>query len=284
MIVSLGLACVAVAWGLLANSQVILFDGAFTLIGTALTGFSLAAARLSKREPSARFPFGLEAVVPLAVGMQGLALLGMIAYAAMEAVRVILDGGSEVAAGAVAAYGAATAAAALGVWAWISRVDPTSDLLDAEARSWWAGFILSVVVLLGSLIAIGLRAFGLTGVEPFVDPVLVLIACLLLIPIPIGMVRTMLVELLEGAPDAEIVEAVSGVIRSVQEEHRLPDPILRVAKVGRKLYVEAAFVVEEAWDVAGEDRVRRSTDVALAELPYDLWLNIELTGDPELAL
>ncbi len=282
--VSLAIALFAVSLGLLANSQVVLFDGVYTLIGMALTTLSIAAGRVASRGPSVRFPFGLEALIPIVIGVQGLALLGTIAYAGLEAVRVILDGGSEVAAGAVAVYGAVTALASLLVVRRLRKADPTSDLLDAEAKAWWAGFILSSVVLVGSLGALGLRALGLTGIEPFVDPVLVLIASAVLVPTPLAMLRATAVELLEGAPGPEVMGPVSVAIDEVRDEHGLPDAILRVSKLGRKLYVEADFVVAQGtWDVAGEDRVRRAVAARLDPLPYDLWLNVELTTDPELA-
>lgn len=282
---SVVVAVVAVVWGLLANSQVILFDGAYTLLGMALTGLSMGAARVAARGPTARFPFGLEALVPLVIGVQGIALLGTIAYATLEAVRVILDGGSEVAAAAVAGYGAFTAVISLVVYRRMRTADPTSDLLDAEARAWWAGFLLSMVVLVGSLGALGLRAAGLTAIEPFVDPVLVLLASALLLPTPLAMLRTTLVELLEGAPSPAVLEPVERAVAAVRAEHGLPEPILRVSKLGRKLYVEVDFVIPDGvWDVAGEDEVRRAVGAGLADLPYDLWINVELTTDPELAL
>jgi len=275
---------VAVVWGLAANSQVILFDGVYTLLGMSLTGLSIAAARVSRRPPSARYPFGLEAVVPLAVGAQGLALLGVIAYAALEAVRVLLAGGAEVAAAAVAGYGAFTAILSLAVHRWMRAADPTSDLLDAEAQSWWAGMLLSAVVLVGALLALGLRWAGLEGAERYVDPVLVLVASVILLPVPVGMIRDTAVEILEGTPAPGIMEPVARAVAEVQAELGPPDPILRVTKLGRKLYVEADFVVPDGvWDIAGEDRVRRAVDRRLAALPYDVWLNVGLTTDPELA-
>lgn len=282
LLITFSLALVAIIWGLLANSQIILFDGVYALLGTALTAVSMAAARISRLSPTDRFPFGFEAVVPLAVGIQGAAMLGTIAYASLEAVRVILDGGSEVAAGSVAIYGALTAAACLGAWAYLRRADPTSDLLAAEAKSWWASMILSVVVLVGALLALGLRAAGISAVEPFIDPSLVLIASAILLPTPLGMLRTMVVEMLEGSPSSEIRDLVVAATDAARTRFDLPEPTLRLSKLGRKLYVEADFVVDSGWSVADEDEVRRHVREALSDLPYDVWLNVELTTDPEL--
>lgn len=281
---AVAVAALAIVWGLLASSQIILFDGVYGLIGIALTAIGLGTSRLVDAGPSARFPFGLEALTPIVIGVQGVALLGTMAYASLEAVSTILDGGSEVAAGSVAAYGLVTAVLSYVVFRRMRTADRTSDLLDAEARAWWAGFVLSVVVIVGALVAVGLRAAGLAA-ERFVDPVLVLVASAMLLPMPLRMLRTTFVELLEGRPPPEVLDPVRAAVEQVRAEFDLPEPILRVSKVGRKLYVEVDFVVDEGtWDVDGEDDVRRAVDRRLDELPYDIWLTVELTADPALAL
>ena len=97
------------------------------------------------------------------------------------------------------------------------------------------------------------------------------------------MIRTTVVELLEGAPDPSIQRPVRAAVHDVRVEHGLDDPYLRMTKVGRKLYVEVDFLVSgRDWDVAKEDEVRRSLQRRLEPLPYDLWLNVELSGDEGL--
>jgi predicted Co/Zn/Cd cation transporter (cation efflux family) len=91
------------------------------------------------------------------------------------------------------------------------------------------------------------------------------------------MVRTIVVELLEGAPAPELIESVRTAAELVGAEHGLDRPVLRVGKVGRKLYVEADFVVLAGqWDIADEDRVRRALAAQLRALQFDVWLNVEL--------
>ncbi|GAA0478821.1 hypothetical protein Aca07nite_86290 [Actinoplanes capillaceus] len=281
LVASAVLAVLGVGWGLVAGSQAILLDGVYTLIGMALTSLSLRAARLMDAGPTPRYPFGRESLAPLVVGMQGLVLLGTCVYAALDATRVILDGGvDQVSPGSMAAYGLLTAVAALAVHRYLRRSDPASDLLDAEARQWWAGALLSLVVLAGSVLALLFRDRLGSGPQRYLDPVLVLAACLLLAPQPIRMIRTMAVELLEGAADQRVQQAVSDRVDRVSAQFGLGRPTLRVGKIGRKLYVEADFLVEAGyWDIADEDRVRREIASQLADLPYDVWLNVELTTD-----
>lgn len=276
------LAALAVAWGWLAGSQVILLDGAYALIGMALTWVSLVASRVAAGAATARFPYGREALVPLAIILQGFALFGTLAFAALEAVRVILEGGGEVAAGSLLAYGLVSALACVVLWRFLSRADPTSDLLLAEARQWSASALFSLVVAGGAVAAAGLRLAGLTAVEPFVDSALVLVGCALLAPQPVILVRAALTELLEGAPPVDVQRPVAAALADVGRQHGLAEPAVRMTKMGRKLYVDAAYLVEPGrWSVDHVDALRRDVAGALASLAYDVRLSVELTTDPE---
>jgi predicted Co/Zn/Cd cation transporter (cation efflux family) len=58
---------------------------------------SLIVSLIVAKGPSTMFPFGRHALEPLFVIGQGTILIGVLAYAILEAVRVILEGGTEVA-------------------------------------------------------------------------------------------------------------------------------------------------------------------------------------------
>ncbi|EQM33670.1 hypothetical protein N601_09785 [Rhodococcus erythropolis DN1] len=94
LVVATALAVVAAFWGWISQSQVILLDGVYALIGMVLTALSLRVSRIADSGPTARFPFGKEALIPVVIAVQGMALLATLAYAAVEAVRVILAGGA----------------------------------------------------------------------------------------------------------------------------------------------------------------------------------------------
>ncbi|WP_311211915.1 MULTISPECIES: cation transporter [unclassified Arthrobacter] len=269
--------------GVLSGTRIIVFDGAYMGIGLVLTAISLKASSASAKGPTRRFPFGRDALTPLVVLIQGLAVAGTLLVAAGDAVVVIRDGGSPVSAAIIAIYGAATAAVGFGVAAWMGRAAPDSDLVVAEIAQWRAGAILSVMMLLGAGVALVLQSLGLDDVALYVDPVLVLVACLILAYIPLGLIRTGLNELLEGAPSPELDAAITAAIRGVRATYGLQEPLIRSGKVGRKLYVEVDFVVVGSeWSVGEEDAVRRAVVKALEPLGLDVWAYVALTAAPEL--
>ena len=263
----------------------ILLDGVYALIGMVLTWMSLRVSRIADSGPTARFPFGKEALIPVVIAIQGMALLATLAYAGVEAVRVILAGGADVTPGSLAAYGAISAAVSVAIWRYVGKADLTSDLLVAEARQWGASAAFSALVTVGAVVAMILGRTDFSDADRYVDSVLVLIGCAMLVPQPLALLRTALVELLEGAPSQQVQAHVHDAIAAVRDEFDLDEPALTMSKVGRKLYIEAMFMVPpHTWEIDDEDAVRRTFAKHLADVPYEPWLNIELTTDPALML
>ncbi|WP_449385944.1 cation transporter [Cellulomonas soli] len=278
------LGTLALVGGIVAQSRVLLFDGAFVLLGIVLSALSLSASRAAATAPDARFPFGRQAITPIAIAVQGAALLGTLVYAAADAVTVIVAGGSDVAAGAVVAYGVLSMLASLALVRWLARTAPDSDLVAAEVAQWRAGALLSLVYSVGAAVALLLAAWSLDDAVRYADPVLVLLACVLLVRIPLRLLRAAGLELMEAAPPADVAAAIDREVRRVRDEFDLPEAIVRATKLGERLYVEVDFVVAAGvWDVSGEDRVRRALLRGLETLGYELWATVELTTDPELA-
>ena len=279
------LGALALGWGIAAQSRVLIFDGAFVALGIVLSVLSLMASRAASAKPTAQFPFGKQAITPIAIAIQGAALLGTLIYAAADAVAIIVAGGSDVSAATVVAYGLVTMTCSFVLSRWLARRAPDSDLVGAEVAQWRAGALLSLVYAAGAAVALLLAAWSLHSVVRYVDPGLVLLACVVLVPIPIRLLRAAGRELLEAAPPIEVSDAMDVAIQEVRLEFDLPEPVVRATKLGERLYVEVDFVVPHGvWDVTGEDRVRRALIDRLTSLGYELWANVELTTDPDLTV
>lgn len=278
------LGALGISWGLIAGSQIVLFDGLFALIGLVLAWASLSAARVVDAGPTANFPFGREGLTPLVIAAQGLVLLGTCLYASFDSLLVIRDGGSDVAAASVLGYAALTLVATLFL-AWsLRRSVPESELVAAEVTQWRAGALLSLAMLIGFSFALVLEQSTDSTAARYIDPALVLVACAIIVPTPVRMLRSTFRELLEGAPPDEVQGPVLAAIEQVRAAFDLGEPRVRLSKLGRKLYVEVAFIVADPrWDVAAEDDVRRAVAAELSDLHFDVWLNVDLSTDPTWA-
>ncbi len=275
--VTAALGSIGVVWGIISGSQMILLDGVYAIIGIIVSWLLLQASAMAEAGPTSRFPYGREAVTPLVIGVQGFILLATLVYALAEGVFTIRDGGSEVAPGPAIAYAAVTASASITFWRWLLRQAKTSDLLIAESTGWRVAALRGVGMLLGFVVLLALTDSSWSRAAPYVDPVMVIITCAAFLPAPIKMVRATVRELLEGAPSPEIQGPVLDIVRSVCAEFEIENPEVRMTKVGPKLYVEIDAAVRPDATIAQEDEVREIVREQLTALPFDLWLNFELT-------
>ena len=93
----------------------------------------------------------------------------------------------------------------------------------------------------------------------------------------------MIVELLEGAPPATVQAPVLDVLAEVRRDFGLGEPRARIAKVGRRLYVEVEVPVPADVTVGDEERARAALRRRLDELPFDVWLTFEMRAAPDPA-
>jgi predicted Co/Zn/Cd cation transporter (cation efflux family) len=247
-----------------------------------MSALALLSAAAAASWPTRRFPFGLQAATPLAVGVQGAALVGTLLYASADAVTLIREGGDAASPGSVLAYGAVSAAWAVAVSWRLARVSG-SDIVVAEVAQWRASGWLSGVIALGGGVGVALDGTSWDDAVAYVDPVLVLVACALAAPTAYHLLRQAALELLQAAPPPDVQRAIDDAVAAAVSEFSLPEPNVAATKLGRRLYVDVRFVVAEGWDVAREDRVRHAVIDRLELLDLEVWANVELTMDADLA-
>lgn len=286
LVVAIVLATLGIVWGLAIDSGIILLDGVYGLIGLALSAVTLRVTALVDQGPSARYPFGREALGPLILGVQGLVLLGALAYAGFDAVRVIMDGGSQTPFGSALAYAALSFIGAFGAFVFLRARSKHSELVRAEAAQWVAGALLSLAMLIGFTVGALVQGTTWQHAADFIDPVLVIFAALGLSPIPVAMLRTMMRELLEGAPGQQVEAPIRAAIDEAGTHFGLPQPqAVRIGKLGRKVYAEVDFLIhddpDDRWTVEEADRIRRFIMERADKPGQSLWLNVELHTDPD---
>jgi len=284
IIVTAALSAAGIIWGVVIGSQMILFDGVFGLVGIVTSSMLLSASSLAGRTPSRHYHYGQRSATPLVIGVQGFVLLATLGYAAIEAVATIRTGGSHFSAGEAIPYGVLSAVVSIAVALWLRRSVKNSDLIDAESTAWWIAGLRGAGMVVGFALMLVLDAYSWGSIIPYVDPGMVLLTCVLFIRPPLKMVRSTIHELLEGAPDAAVQAPVLEMIADVQRQFNISEPTIRINKVGSRLYVEIDSYVAPEVTVMKEHEIRTAFERKLRELPYDIWLNLDLlpkSGAPD---
>lgn len=279
------LGVLGVVWGVAVGSQMILLDGVYAVVGIVLSWLLVKASRLSRQGPTRNFPYGREAATPIVIGIQGFVLAATLVYAAVEAVATIREGGSDFVPGWAIVYSVIATVGSVITWRWLNARIDGSELLDAETTAWRIGALRGAGMVVGFSILALMIDTSWDGAAPYVDSVMVLITCVAFMGAPIRMMRDTVIELLEGSPADDVQHAVHQHVDAVRAEFDLADLEVRMTKVGPKLYVEIDGQVAPDVTVTQEHDVRTTLRERLETLPYEIWLNLELTPrtDPSTA-
>jgi cation diffusion facilitator family transporter len=276
----------SIAYGLYLESDVVILNGIFSLFSLIGAGLSLLAAKLVVKPENRRFPFGYSHVEPLVLSVNSFMVLLICVYALINGIERIRSGGNAVDAEGVIWFGLLSGAISFAIWIYERRVARRIDspLIEADAREWLIDFGFSMVTLLGFAVLLFLEEPARGAWARYADPVMVSSMALMAIPMPLGVLRRSLREvlLMTDAGD-EVARRVEAVMETIRSEHDIVRYVHHVVKTGRTRFIELDIVVGPNFalqTVAEQDRLRERIWRAL-DMPLDnAWLSICLTGDP----
>lgn len=289
-------AVLGIMFGLLSGSFAIVFDGVYSLIDASMTAVALLVANLIATSTTGdlrnkhlveRFTMGFWHLEPIVLGVTGLLLTGAAIYALISAIDSFMTGGRELRFGHAVAYAALTVVACVSMWLFETRANRRirSNFIALDAKGWLMATLLAASLLVafaGGLVVEGTRH---AWVAPYIDPAVLMLVCLVLIPMPLGTIRQALRDILLVTPP-DLKEHVDEVARQVVERYGFLDYRAYVARVGRGRQIELAFIVPRngpARRVEEWDELRAQIGEAIGGDVVHRWLTIEFTADPDWA-
>lgn len=282
-------AVVAVIWGLVAGSRMILFDGLFSLVSVVLSGLSLVAYRAVERGPDADYPYGREALGSLVLVVKGVAI-GVLCVAALGSAALdLLSGGRDVELGAGVLY---ALVATLGCGAMVlvlrrgsRRSSGPSGLLDAEVAEWSLDTLLSAAVLFGFLGALALGRAGRGDLAAYVDPLMVAVLAAAFLVLPVRLIRDGLQGTLAAAPDDAIRSEVEQAVADAAAAAGASGSSANIATFGERIDVTVTLRFDPdttPMTLPELDEVRGDLDARLRSLSHPLLVTVAFTADPRL--
>jgi cation diffusion facilitator family transporter len=271
-------------WGLLAGSQMIVFDGLYSFVSVALSLLAVWALRAARSGPDERYPWGREIFEPLTIAIKAMALAGLCLYALVGGVGDLIAGGRDIDAGWAVVYGIVATVVGVGVSLVLRRMSRgATDLVRAEAAEWMGDALLSVGTLAGFGVALVLQTTGNHELARYVDPAMLVITSAIYLKIPARLATEGLREVLTMSAAPAVRDQVARLVDDVAREWALAEPVVRLSKVGTRLDVEVVFLVEAgstARTVEEFDSVRAELDERLRATGLEPWMSVEFTADP----
>lgn len=288
---SLSLAAVAAVallsliWGLAIESDVVILNGIFSLVSLIGSVLYLTAARLVARPADRRFQYGYAHVEPLVNGVNGLLVLVICLYALINGIEGLRAGGDAVSPSGVVWFGVVSGVICLafGLHERAVARRTGSQLLRNDAREWLIDAAFSLVTLAGFAALHLLEEPWQSWWARHADSALVVLLALLFMPLPLGVLRQTLRELLHMADaDRELAARVEAVLNVVAAEYDVASHTTHVAKVGRSSFIEVNLVAGPRFElqtVLQQDGLRERVWRALDLAPERAWLSIIFTAD-----
>ncbi|UTF58610.1 cation diffusion facilitator family transporter [Gilvimarinus sp. DA14] len=227
-------------WGLWAQSMVILFDGAYSLISLGLSLLSLYAARIIRRPANSRYPFGLGAVEPLVIAVKGLVIAIVCLFSLLSALVRLAQGGRPIEVDMAIGFGAISFVGCAMVWGYLRWAFGRNDsgLVQAEQHQWFMDSVLSAAVTFGFVLAWLLEQTAWSHYAVYADPMMMVLISVYFIAVPVKMVLGAVRELLLAAPQAEQLPEIHETLQELGLNPRR----VKVVKLGPNLLLEARLV------------------------------------------
>lgn len=294
--ITLVISAFGVIFGLLSGSFSILFDGIYSLIDASMSLLALAVVNLirtytqsaeTSRRLRERFTVGFWHLEPMVLGLNGILLMGVSTYALANAIGQLIEGGRALEFDFAIIYAVITvcACAAAAVLEMRANRRIRSDFIALDVRSWVMSGGITTALLVAFIIGRAVQDTPYAWVAPYVDPAVLALVCLVIIPLPAGAVKQALAEILLVTPP-DLKAHVDTAARAAVAAHGFLTYRSYVAKVGRAQQIELYFLVpaDAPSRTIGEwDALRDQIGNSIGPDNPDRWLTIIFTGDLEWA-
>ena len=278
----MGLIAVAATWfGLLTNSHAILIDGIFSFVAVIIKILMIMTSRLTTRESSKKFQFGYWQFEPLVLAAEGGFTLIIVVYAFLNGMISLFSGGNAMNFGLAIIYALTFTFANMGYYLYVHRVNRKlkSSLIHFDNMSWLvdACFAASLFISFGLAYLLERTQYAHYGV--FVDPVILIILSLTMMPVALNILGPAVRQVLGMAPEG-LHEKVHEVMDDFMVRYRFKDYVSSVQRYGKIAFIDIDILIPKSYpiqEVGDLDRIRDEIDKALGGNSVRKWLTITFT-------
>ncbi len=276
--------------GYFTRSQIIFFDGLYSLVSVVLSFLSVLATTFIGKKDHKRYPFGKDIVEPLVIILKYSVILILVAVSLAGAIVSIFNGGREVALGSALIYSGVGSFACLGAYLYLKLKSKHSgsNLVKAESNQWFMDTLVSFAVLIGFLTASLLdRNTMFSMIIPYIDPVMMILISIYFLKLPLIGIRNALREVLEMTPSGKLPSNIKTYVKNMEVKYDMKESFVRIAKVGKTLWVEIDFVVKDSKKIktiADQDKLRQELSDYIKTYDNNEWLTVSFTNNRKWAV
>ena len=279
---------IAFGFAIATHSAAVLFDAVYSLIAFVMSMLTLKVANLVQRPDDDRFHFGYTAIEPTLNMFKSLIIIATCLYAVLSSVQTILSGGHAADYDTGMFYGviATLGCFSISVYMRLKGKHLLSDLVKVDSHTWFIDGVLSASILVAFILAYGLEFTEFQRFAPFVDPVLLIILGLAMLPVPGKILRDSLNEVINKAPPEAVSKVIEKKLKKTLADVPYEHVEVRISKRGRDIYLLVHIIVDDAFSIATIselDEIRLKCESEMREWEPAIIMDILFIQDPELA-
>lgn len=274
--------------GVMVTSQMILFDGLYSLVSVALSLMSLFAAGFMNKKDLTNYPFGKSMLEPLVILVKYTAILILVVASMVAALTALFTGGRDMMLGAALFYSTVATLVSLGFYLWLNQMSKKSEtgLVKAEKNQWLMDTLVSFGVMGGFVLA-GVFAIvdSLAFLVPYTDPAMVVIVTVWFIKVPVTEMREAVKQLVEVRLEQDLAGPMEAKIKEIEDRFGMQESFIRMTRTGKVIWLEIDYVILPKSDVDSvlvQDEIRSEIAKSVPHQPY--WLTVSFIHDRKWAI
>ncbi|MDY6134495.1 cation transporter [Campylobacter lanienae] len=279
------LAIFGITYGIYIGSKAIIFDGLVAFLSTILILLSVITSKFIYKEDDDIFQYGYMRFEPMVNLFKSLILLILCAYALINGIQEILDGGYEVKFDKAMLYSFFSMLLSIGIWLYTAYQAKIlgSPLISVDSLEW---FIDSVLYMGGFLVFGAVWLFdkeSQTIWARYLDPALLVLLSMILAVMPLKVFIKNLADLVMVAPK-DMDDKIDTLLQNISKKYNFSDYDTHVAKSGRFFMIEVNILMGESFKIQNIDEmdlIRDEIEQGLDIPSYKIWLSVSFTKNPK---
>ncbi len=244
---SLAFLLAEIIMAIITSSNAVFMDCVYDIADIVMIGpFLVLIPLLYKRETEKR-PYGFSQIESLFILIKSGALIVVTGFLIIDSLMLIIHGGNEVNAGAIAIFEIVVSITCVIMYIILSKLSKkyTSPSIKAELYIWKLDSVSTMGVGLAFVVKLLLDYTSLSFIGPYVDPAIAIILAVLLLKEPIMLLIDALKSIVLFAPDDETTDRIKQICEKHLEECGCYINFLDIIKTGRKYWIDVYFVTKK---------------------------------------
>ncbi|MHC5305904.1 cation diffusion facilitator family transporter [Bartonella sp. LJL80] len=295
--VTIVLAVTAVSIGIFTGSSSIIFDGMYSAVDCVFSLAALLVARLiqidvnrqKRKAPkfTERFQYGFWHFEPMLLAINGISLMIAVFYGLFESISTIWRGGHTPDFGPAVwfAFFAVCLCFGLAFYELRRNREIGSAFIAIDAKSWFVSGGISLALLCAFIFAFFIEGTEHSWLLPYIDPAVLALIAIVMIPVPVKTVIKALREILMITP-VSLDNHVNAVVDEIVERYGFVGAQNYLAKVGRSTMIEIHLILPQNYQIGKVeelDKIRSEIGDMIGDAGPDRWLTVSFTAKPEWA-